>query len=102
MTAPRYVRPEAKSATVGWSGVIQSILDAPGTQRSAQRNSATAAGLALNPREHTVCLPPPHIEVAALHHQGQFGLPEHRRKARKISSGIANNWPARIRSLIGR
>ena len=70
----------------------------------------------LNPREHTVGLPPPYIEVAAFDDQGQFGLLEQRRKARKISSGIAshalsshlrsvaiaNNWPTQIRSLIGR
>jgi hypothetical protein len=69
----------------------------------------------LNPREHMVGLPPPHIEMAALDDQGQFGLLEQRRKAHKISSGIAshpltshlrsvvstaNNWPAQIRPLI--
>jgi hypothetical protein len=107
-------RPETKGATAGWPGIIRSILDAPGTQRRAQRNSATAAGSST--RESTrVGLPPPHIEVAAPGDQGQFGLLEQRRKARKISSGITshapsshlrsvattNNWPTRIRSLIG-
>jgi hypothetical protein len=60
-------------------------------ERSAGHNAIPLGQRVLNPGEHAVGLPPPHIEVAALDDQGQSGLLEQRRKARKISSGIASH-----------
>ena len=88
MTAIRYRRPAANSATVGSPGVIKAVRWAPGTQRSAERNSRHGSGIG-GPCVHVVRLPVPGIEVTAPDHQGRFGLLQQCCKARKVGLRLA-------------